>query len=94
MNNIPYAKECVCYIGENKNTKEVICLGLFIEDEEIRNNKMQIQEDFRTLNKNLPIYKQINYINLVSNEYDKTSTKKIKRDTVLAYHNKENGINL
>ena len=94
MNNIPYAKECVCYIGENKNNKEVICLGLFIEDEEIRNNKMQIQEDFRTLNKNLPIYKQINYINLVSNEYDKTSTKKIKRDTVLAYHNKENGINL
>lgn len=94
MNNISYAKECVAYIGENKNNKEVICLGLFIEDEEIRNNKIQIQEDFRMLNKNLPAYKQINYINFVSSEYDKTSTKKIKRDTVLSRHNKEDGINL
>lgn len=38
MNNIPYIKECACYIGENKNNKEVICVGLYIEDENIRKN--------------------------------------------------------
>ena len=93
-NNIPYAKECVAYmgqLGENK-LKQVICLGLYIEDKEIRNDVEKIKADFRELNKNLPVYKQINYINLVETEYEKTSTKKIKRDTVLKTHNPLNGI--
>ena len=95
MNNISYAKECVAYIGKaGKNEKEVICLGLFIEDQSIRANKTLIQTDFRNLNKNLPAYKQINYINLVDEEYEKTSTKKIKRDTVLSHHDSKNGISL
>ena len=60
----------------------------------LEKNKTQIQEDLRALNKKLPLYKQISYVNLVDNEYEKTSTKKIKRDIVYLKHNKENGINL
>ena len=92
MNNIPYAKECACYIGKvGKAQKEVICLGLYIEDETIRNNRNQIQQDLRTLNKQLSNYKQINYINLLSEEFEKTALKKIKRDTIL---NKHDGLNV
>ena len=93
-NNIPYAKESVVYlgrIGESK-LKEGICLGLYIEDLDIRSNKEKIKHDFRELNKTLPVYKQINYINLVDREYEKTSTKKIKRDNLLASHDSKNGI--
>lgn len=94
-NTIEYAKECVAYPAEFDNgikTQEGICLGLFIENEEIRNNKEKILADFRELNKKLPNYKRINYINLVNEEYEKTSTRKIKRDNLLKTHNTKNGI--
>lgn len=95
-NNIEYAKECVAYIGQigNDSKKQGICVGLYIEDEEIRKNKEKVQEDFRALNKKLPAYKQVNYINLVSEEYEKTSTRKIKRDNLLNHHDPINGIKL
>ena len=93
-NNVLYAKECVAYIGQigNDKLKQGICLGLYIEDEEMRKNKEQIKADFRALNKTLPSYKQINYINLVNTEYEKTSTRKIKRDKLLDFHDPINGI--
>jgi len=94
-NGIEYAKECVAYSAEFDNGNKVlegICLGLFIEDEEIRKNRNKILEDFRNLNKKLPNYKRIAYINLVDNEYEKTSTRKIKRDNLLKTHNTKNGI--
>ena len=78
-------------IGDDK-LKQGICLGLFIEDAQMRANTEQIKADFRALNKTLPVYKQINYINLVETEYEKTSTRKIKRDTVLNVHNPKSGI--
>lgn len=93
-NNIPYSKECVAYMGQigDDKLKQGICLGVFIEDPAMRKNIDQIKADFRALNKTLPVYKQINYINLVETEYQKTSTKKIKRDTVLDVHNPKSGI--
>ena len=94
-NNIEYAKECVAYSGEFDNgtkTQEGICLGLYIEDENIRNDRNKLIEDFRELNKKLPNYKRINYINLVDKEYDKTSTRKIKRDNLLQTHSPKDGI--
>ena len=95
-NNIPYCKECVVYAGTFTNkqnvSQEAICLGLFIEDEEMRKNHEKIRQDIRNLNQTLEVYKRIGYINLVEAEYQKTSTKKIKRDTVLATHNPKDGI--
>ena len=57
-------------------------------------NKEKIKNDFIELNKKLPNYKQVQYINIVEEEYAKTSTRKIKRDTVLDKHNFETGIKL
>ena len=93
-NGIEYAKECVAYMDKygDKNTKEGICLGLYIEDPAMRSNVEKIREDFRALNKTLPVYKQINYINLVETEFEKTGSRKIKRDTIAKTHNPKNGI--
>ena len=94
-NSIEYANECVAYSGEYDNgtkIQEGICLGLYIEDQNIRNNKEKILQDFRELNKKLPNYKRVNYINLVEKGYEKTSTRKIKRDNLLETHDTKNGI--
>ena len=93
-NNIEYAKECVVYLGQigENNLKQGICLGIYIEDDSIKNDRNKIKSDFRELNKMLPIYKQISYINIVDKEYEKTSTRKIKRDNILDTHNNKNGI--
>lgn len=96
MNTIPYAKECVVYEASFENNSKLvehkICIGLYIEEESIRQDKEKILEDFRNLNKSLPNHKQISYINLVDSEYEKTSTKKIKRDNLLQNHNTKTGI--
>ena len=91
MNTIPYAKECVVYEG-NYNGNTMICAGVFIEDEEMRKNRDQIQADFRALNKTMEVYKKVGYVNLPATEYEKTGSKKIKRDTILASHDEKGGI--
>ena len=90
-NNIPYAKENVVYSTMHKN-KEGICLGLYIEDPEIRKDTAKIKEDLRNLNKQLPSYKRISFVCLSENEYEKTSSKKIKRTTIEKNHNIKNVI--
>ena len=93
QNTIPYCKDVVVYTAKHKNNT-ILCAGVYIEDENIRQSKDKIKQDFVYLNQKLPNYKQIQYINLSPVEYIKTSTKKIKRDTVLDYHNFETGIKL
>ena len=96
MDNIPYIKECVAYEGDyEKNDKLVsnkIVVGVFIEDEDARKNIEKIKEDFRAVNKTMPAHKQVNYVNIVDKEYEKTSTKKIKRTTIDQTHNTKTGI--
>ena len=94
--NIPYASESVVYMAPftNKQGKEIngLCVGLFIQDEEIRKDTAKIIEDFRNLNKTLPTYKQLKFIDLKETEFEKTSTRKIKRDKLLDIHNKNKGL--
>lgn len=97
QNTLPYCKDIVVYVADydnGKTVRQVLCAGVFIEDEEYKNNKEKIAEDFKALNKKMPNYKQIEYINLAEEEYVKTSTRKIKRDLVLSKHNFETGIKL
>jgi len=93
QNTIPYCKDIVVYTATHKNNT-ILCAGVYIDDENIRTNKDKIKEDFIELNNKLPNYKQIQYVNLPNVEYVKTSTRKIKRDTVLDNHNFETGIKL
>ncbi len=92
-NGIPYCKDVVIYTTKYKNNT-ILCAGIYIEDESIRQNKDKIKEDFIEINKKFPNYKQVQYINISDKEYEKTSTRKIKRAQVLNNHNFETGIRL
>ena len=94
QNIMPYCKDIVVYIASGKNGVQVLCAGLFIEEEAVRNNHAKISEDVKAVNKIFPSYKQIQFVNLTTEEYPKTSTRKIKRDTLLNLHNFETGIKI
>lgn len=92
-NNLPYCKDVVVYLAEQNGTP-MLCAGVFIEDETLRQDKIKLIEDFGRINEKLPTYKRIEFVNLVDAEYPKTSTKKIKRNTVLDFHNIDKGFRI
>ena len=77
---------------KNGAKREGIVLGLYIEDETARADAEKIKADIAALNKTMPTYKRVDYIVLTDSEYEKTSTRKVKRDTIMTKHNAENGI--
>lgn len=80
--NMGYADEIAVYQAQLKvgnACRNVICAGIFIKDEEARGNREAIEADMRKINALLPDYKQIEYVELPSTEYAKTSSKKIVR---------------
>ena len=80
--NMPYASEIVVYQAvyeKGSVSTDVLCAGIFIEDESRRADRGGIASDIARINSLLPDYKRINYVELPSQEYDKTSTRKIRR---------------
>ena len=80
--NIDYAEDIVVYQAKHtigQASRDIICAGLFIKDESVRSDKGRIEADFLKINELLPDYKRIEYIELAESEYEKTSTRKIKR---------------
>ena len=80
--NIDYAEDIVVYQAKHtlgQASRDIICAGLFIKDESIRSDRGRIEADFLKINELLPDYKRIEYIELAESEYEKTSTRKIKR---------------
>lgn len=80
--NMGYADEIAVYQAQLKvgnACRNVICAGIFIKDEEARGSREAIEADMRKINALLPDYKQIEYVELPSTEYAKTSSKKIVR---------------
>ena len=80
--NIDYAEDIVVYQAKHtlgQASRDIICAGLFIKDESVRSEKGRIEADFLKINELLPDYKRIEYIELAESEYEKTSTRKIKR---------------
>ena len=75
--NLDYVKDIVVYQAENK-----LCAGLFIENEDKRSDRASILADIKKVNALLPSYKEIDFVELPDKEYEKTSTKKIKRTTL------------
>jgi len=76
--NIDYADEIVVYQADLDGTA-LMCAGLFIKDEELRSRRGTIAADIARVNSKLPSYKRIEYVELPAAEYEKTSTRKIKR---------------
>lgn len=92
--NMDYVNDIVVYqakLTKGKAVRDVICAGLYIADEVCRGDIKKIQVDIAKVNTILPDYKRIEYIELPESEYEKTSTKKIKR-SVLPTECSDNGI--
>ena len=80
--NMDYADEIVVYQAEmtaGNVVKHVICAGIFIKDEEIRANREKVKADIEKINHLLPDYKRVEFLELPSEEYAKTSSRKIRR---------------
>ena len=95
--NLDYCKELVVYMGDycvDGKTHPAICLNIYIEDSAIREDKARILNDIRNVNKKLSNYKRVNYVNISDKEFEKTSTNKIKRCSILEYHDSVNGIRI
>ena len=97
-NSILYLNDIVVYtapIEVNGVKKEILCCGVYIEDEEKRKDVEKLKADFIAVNEKLSSYKKINIIHMAKEPYERTSLRKIKRgDAVLAKHNPENVIKL
>ena len=71
---IPYVKEVVAYGKDN-----VIVAEVFL-DEDVLDAKDRINADIQTINKKLPLVRNIGKVVVRDTEFEKTTTKKIKRN--------------
>ena len=83
--NLEYANDIVVYQAELRSgnfVRETLVAGLYIEDPDKRADIATLMADFKRINALLPDYKRIEYIELPAQEYEKTSTRKIRRTTL------------
>ena len=64
--------------------EEVINADMFLDAQYIADNHIddvngRLNQDIRKLNNTLPAYKRIGNVNIMEHEFEKTTTKKIKR---------------
>ncbi len=71
---IPYVKEVICYGKDNVIVAEVYL------DEEVADAKDRINDDIQTVNQRLPQIRNIGKVVVRDTEFQKTTTKKIKRN--------------
>lgn len=82
---IDYVQEVVVKARKNKNGQETsLCAEVFLNEEKVQelkidNIKEKLKEDISDSCKELPTYKKITDIEIRTEEFEKTTTKKIKR---------------
>lgn len=86
--NLSYVKEVVVYSSTaSESSEECITACIYVDEDLIKLDNMDIKDklnqDIRLLNKNLPVYKRITNILVSESEFEKTTTRKIKRALVL-----------
>lgn len=86
--NLSYVKEVVVYSSTvSESNEECITACVYVDEDLIKLDNMDIKDklnqDIRLLNKNLPVYKRITNILVSESEFEKTTTRKIKRALVL-----------
>ena len=85
ISSIPYVKEVMVYSNSiNSDKKEVIVADVFLDEHYLETNKIadiksRLDQDVRKLNNTLPVYKRISNVKIMDQEFEKTTTKKIKR---------------
>lgn len=93
-NGIPYIKDVVVFEGAyKKNDADTdVIAAMFNIDPEVKVSDEQLLSDFRELNKTLPSYKRIGYLEKIDGEFVKNATKKIVRPEAVKKHSKTSGI--
>jgi len=90
--NVPYIKECMVMGKESKESDEILIVAsIFLDEEEVAEvlgNKPDIKAqefliwtEINKINKELPYYKRIKKIIIRPEEFEKTTGKKIKRNS-------------
>lgn len=93
---LPYIKEVVVYDAEiliGKQLQNVLCAGVFIEDKNLYDRE-KLKQDFKNLNEQISTYKRIAYLDILEDEFEKTSSKKIKRTSAKNNHTTNKGVYL
>jgi long-chain acyl-CoA synthetase len=83
--NVPYVAEAVVQGVKDDNGKTVILAEVFLSKDKVKEmekapDEAQLLSDIRALTEALPIYKQVTRIKIRDTEFEKTTTKKIKRN--------------
>lgn len=81
---IPYIKEVMVYAKMSSDNKEIISADVFLDSQyllmnPIDNIQQKLDQDIRRINNMLPVYKRIGDARIMEREFEKTTTKKIKR---------------
>ncbi len=72
--NIPYIKECIVTTKKVKNN-DIIIAKIYME-----NPSDKLNEDIKKINNSLPKYMKIDEIEIMEQEFEKNSSKKIRRN--------------
>lgn len=93
-NSLPYIKDVVVFEGNyiKNGTKTPAITAMFNIDDQIQVDKEKLLEDFRDLNKTLPAYKRIGYLEQINCEFTKNASRKIVRPEAVKMHNDSTGI--
>lgn len=91
MDQVPYIKEVMVHASEKVKAdkrQQVIAAQVYVDPEFIetlsdRDISKMLAEDIKRVNKKLPAYKQIHYIGLSEQEFEKTTSRKIRRFRVM-----------
>jgi len=89
MDKIKYIREVVVYSPISKTGDEISINACVYIDEDfaavnnIRDIKEMLNKDIKKLNHCLPVYKRISNISISKAEFEKTTTKKIKRNSII-----------
>jgi len=70
--------------SEGNVSQKLLSAALYISDEETRADRERIEADIRKVNAMNPSYKAIEYVELMDEEFDKTTSRKIKRTSLPA----------
>jgi len=93
---MPYVKEVMVYAA-SAGEQELINADVFLDVQYIADNGIsdvqeRLNQDIRKLNNSLPVYKRINNVNIMEHEFEKTTTKKIKRQVEMKRREYNDGL--
>ena len=79
---LDYVAEAVVYAARlqvGKAARQVLCAGLYVPDEARRADRARIEEDLHRINRGLPAFKRIEYVEVPDTAYPKTASLKLRR---------------